>query len=111
MPQNNFPWTGDQAPSWDDIKDKPTTFAPIPATTSVVGGVLEAATQAANAAVIPAAAPAGGTGAAAGGWDTAGNRDAAIVTINALVTAVTSLKTDYNALLAKLKTAGIVASS
>ncbi len=30
----------------------------------------------------PAAAPAGGTGAAAGGWDTAGNRDTAITCIN-----------------------------
>lgn len=30
----------------------------------------------------PAAAPAGGTGAAAGGWDTAGNRDTAITAIN-----------------------------
>jgi len=30
----------------------------------------------------PAVAPAGGTGAAAGGWDTAGNRDTAITCIN-----------------------------
>lgn len=29
--------------------------------------------------------PAGGTGAAAGGWDTAGNRNAAITSINAVI--------------------------
>ena len=42
-------------------------------------------------------APAGGTGAAAGGWDTAANRDAAIATINAI--------------LVRLETLGIVASA
>lgn len=41
----------------------------------------------------PAAAPAGGTGAAAGGWDTAGNRDAAITTINSLRTRVSEIET------------------
>lgn len=33
-------------------------------------------------AALPAAAPVGGTGATAGGWDTAGNRDSTITTIN-----------------------------
>ena len=33
-------------------------------------------------------APAGGTGVAAGGWDTAANRDAAIATINAILVAL-----------------------
>ena len=33
-------------------------------------------------------APAGGTGVAAGGWDTAANRDSAITTINAILTAL-----------------------
>ena len=42
-------------------------------------------------------APAGGTGAAAGGWDTAAHRDAAIATINAI--------------LVRLETLGIVASA
>ena len=42
-------------------------------------------------------APAGGTGAAAGGWDTAANRDSAIATINAI--------------LVRLETLGIVASA
>lgn len=41
MPQNNFPWTGDEAPSWDDIQDKPATFTPPAATTSAIGGVKE----------------------------------------------------------------------
>lgn len=35
---------------------------------------------------VAAAAPAGGVGAAAGGWDTAANRDIAIATINAMRT-------------------------
>mgnify|MGYP001576063841 CR=1 FL=1 len=42
-------------------------------------------------------APAGGTGVAAGGWDTAANRDAAIASINAI--------------LVRLETLGIVASA
>lgn len=43
------------------------------------------------AAAAQAAAPAGGTGTAAGGWDTAANRDAAIATINAMRTALINL--------------------
>lgn len=49
-------------------------------------------------------APAGGTGAAAGGWDTAGHRDTAIATINALVTDIAALK-------AVLIAAGLMAPS
>ncbi len=45
--------------------------------------------------------PAGGTGAAAGGWDTAGNRDTAITTIG-------EIKTQVNALLAELRLKGII---
>lgn len=74
------------------------------------------------AAAVPAAAPAGGTGDAAGGWDTAQHRDDAITTINdlrthaieldldyeALLVDVTALRTTLNGLLAKLRTAGIV---
>lgn len=72
----------------------------------------------------PAAAPAGNVGAAAGGWDTAASRDAAIVTINGLrdiavevktdhdtlLTDVNALRTTLNALLAKLRTHGIIAT-
>ena len=36
-------------------------------------------------------APAGGTGAAAGGWDTAANRDAAIASINAVLSRLETL--------------------
>jgi hypothetical protein len=45
-----------------------------------------------------AAAPAGGTGTAAGGWDTAGNRDAAIATINNLKTRVDAMEAALKAL-------------
>ena len=58
-----------------------------------------AATATAIAAAVPAAAPAGGTGAAAGAWDTAANRDAAIVTINDLRAHAVEMDLDYEALL------------
>jgi hypothetical protein len=45
-----------------------------------------------------AAAPSGGTGTAAGGWDTAGNRDLAIATINNLKTRVDQLESKLQAL-------------
>lgn len=45
-----------------------------------------------------AAAPAGGTGTAAGGWDTAANRDAAIAQINNLRTRVTEMENALKAL-------------
>jgi hypothetical protein len=52
-----------------------------------------ALTSSAPAAVTAAAdAPAGGTGAAAGGWDTAGHRDTAITTINQLRADVIALR-------------------
>ena len=47
------------------------------------------------------AAPAGGTGTAAGGWDTAANRDLAIATIN-------NLKTRFDELEAKLRALGLL---
>lgn len=51
------------------------------------------------AANVPAAAPAGGTGTAAGGWDTAANRNSAITTINGLRTWALEMDGDYEALL------------
>lgn len=45
--------------------------------------------------------PAGGTGTAAGGWDTAGNRNTAITTI-------TEIKTQLNALLTELRAKGYI---
>ncbi|MGQ0835641.1 MAG: hypothetical protein ACT4O5_12125 [Gammaproteobacteria bacterium] len=62
-----------------------------------------------SAASVPAAAPAGGVGAAAGGWDTAVNRDAAITTINGLRTLASELQTQLNALLAELRNRKIIA--
>lgn len=63
----------------------------------------------ANAAAATAAAfPAGGTGAAAGGWDTAGNRDLAITRFTALLTDVADLRTQFNALLAELRNRKII---
>jgi hypothetical protein len=81
-----------------------------------------ALTATAIAAAVPSAAPAGGTGATEGAYDTAVNRDAMIATVNGLVTHstevdldyealradVAALRTGHNALLAVLRTAGIV---
>jgi len=76
----------------------------------------EADAGAATAAAVSGTVPAGGSGAAAGGWDTAGNRDTAITTItelkttvNALVTDVAAIRTKLNNTLAKLRTYGAIA--
>lgn len=83
---------------------------------------LGALTATAIAAAVPAAAPAGGTGATAGAYDTAENRDLMIATVNglrthaievdldyeALLVDVAAIRTKLNALLAELRTAGIV---
>lgn len=45
MPQTSFPWTGNEAPTWNDIRNKPVTFAPPAATTAVIGGVKQATAQ------------------------------------------------------------------
>ena len=65
--------SGGGSVAWADITDKPTTFPPVAATATVVGGVKAAATQAASTA-----------------------------------TDVTGLVSDFNALLTKLKAAGIM---
>jgi predicted RecA/RadA family phage recombinase len=62
-----------------------------------------------DAAITATAAPAGGTGTAAGGWDTAAHRDAAIAAINATEADVTALRTTVQGLLASLRTAGVLA--
>lgn len=54
------------------------------------------------------AMPAGGTGAAAGGWDTAENRDLAIAAFNNLRIDHDALHTQVNALLAVLRTNRII---
>lgn len=62
---------------------------------------LAGALPTAAVADIAGTTPAGGTGATAGAYDTAGHRDSLIAT-------VAELKTQVNALLAALRTAGIV---
>jgi hypothetical protein len=46
MPQTQFPWTGGEAPTFAEIREKPTTYPATPATTTVEGGVLEMPHQA-----------------------------------------------------------------
>jgi len=53
MPQNSFPWTGAEAPTFDEIRDKPATYAPPAATGTVIGGVKAAAKQPAAAGANP----------------------------------------------------------
>lgn len=62
-----------------------------------VGGKFACNGKAVSAAVVivhnPSSAPAGGTGTAAGGWDTAANRDSAIAAIGANAAAITEIQT------------------
>ena len=102
---------------------------PMAAIVTVAAADPTAGTGATPATVAEADAPAGGTGAAAGGWDTAAHRDTAIalinslkVQVNLLVTLTTDLKarqaedrtslvefkTKFNDLLAKSRTAGLL---
>lgn len=78
-------------------------------TADVRGGVLTGPGVTDSTATVALAAPAGGTGAAAGGWDTAVNRDAAIVTINETRTLALELQTKVNAILSSLEGNGIMA--
>lgn len=75
------------------------------------GVVKKAAVQAAVTAATITAAPAGGTGATAGAYDTAENRDIAIAAINTLITEVAELTSVVNGVISKLKTAGIMSAS
>jgi propanediol dehydratase small subunit len=81
------------------------------ATETVKGVVLKAVVQATAVVAVPAAAPAGGTGATAGAYDTAVNRDAAIATINGLRLDVIELQAVVNGLIDKLQDAGVVSAS
>lgn len=80
------------------------------AETDRVNSLLGATSAAvANAAAATAVAfPPGGTGTAAGGWDTAVNRDLAITRFAALLTDVASIRTQLNALLTELRTRKII---
>jgi hypothetical protein len=61
-----------------------------------------------HAADTTLAVPAGGTGTAAGGWDTAANRDAAINRINALRTDYLNTKQVLNGLIDDLQALGLI---
>lgn len=92
--------------------------------TAATVAAVNAATATSIAATVPGAAPAGGTGTAAGAWDTAENRDAAITTINglrdhaiemdldyeALVVDVADVRTKVNDVLTKIKSHGLIAT-
>lgn len=72
-------------------------------------GLTASAAAIADAAAATATAfPAGGTGAAAGGWDTAVNRDLAIAAFAALLVDVADLRAQLNTALARFRTMGIL---
>lgn len=58
--------------------------------------------QGSTVAAVAGSVPAGGTGAAAGGWDTANNRNTAITTMTEVIT-------QFNALRTSLRNAGLLA--
>ncbi|MGI8423578.1 MAG: hypothetical protein ACR2NO_05625 [Chloroflexota bacterium] len=66
-----------------------------------VAGARRSAAPAAAVANVAGTIPAGGVGAAAGGWDTAANRNTAITTTSEIIT-------QLNALLAQLRTAKVI---
>lgn len=70
----------------------------------------QAAAIANIAAATASAFPAGGTGAAAGAWDTAANRDLAIAAFAAALVDIADIRTQMNDLLAKLRTHGVIAT-
>jgi len=75
---------------------------------------LENIIQEQGAAITNAAAatsltpPAGGTGAAAGGYDTAANRDLMITSLSNLIVDVADIRTQFNDLLVELRAEGTI---
>lgn len=93
--------------AWANITDKPTTFAPVTATTTVRGGVLKTDTIDSAAAITAA------EGTASKATDAAGavtDLNTLITNYNALRTDVTSIRSSHEALLTALRTAGVVSS-
>jgi hypothetical protein len=64
--------------------------------------------SATHSAVTQLAAPAGGTGIAAGGWSSAANRDLAITSINAARTDIANLKNFVNQIVDQLQAIGLL---
>lgn len=93
MPQNNFPWTsGGEAPTWDDIGDKPETFAPIIGTTADTAKAGNYAPPAATATI-------------------AGTVKAAAHQAPSTAPDIATMVTNFNALLTALIAAGVMAAS
>ena|SRR5687768_11120937 len=93
-----------------DVADLANSSLDLPAPqVATRGGVLLGDGVTASASTIANPAPAGGTGTAAGGWDTAGNRDTAITTINNTRTLALELQTKLNALISSLTDNGTIA--
>lgn len=80
----------------------------VDATTATKGVVKQAVAVADITESVITDAPAGGTGTADGGWDTAENRDIAIAAINAAIDSIQALELKVNDLLVKLRTAGVL---
>lgn len=91
--------------AWDDVTGKPTTFAPVTATTTVRGGVLRTGTVA-SAAAITSTADTASTATDVAGAVT--DLNDLITEYNALRTDATSIRTSHEALLTALRAAGII---
>ena len=61
-----------------------------------------------SAAATASDPPAGGTGLAAGAYDTAANRDLMITSLTAVIADAADIRTQLNALLAELRTEGTI---
>ena len=66
------------------------------------------ATVAAPSAITATNPPAGGTGATAGAYDTANNRDLMIASLTAAIADITALRTTVANMLVGLKAAGLI---
>jgi len=140
VPQNEFPWTGSEAPTWDDILGKPafiaagedaaTARAAVGAGTSNLALGTTSTTALAGDTAIPAASsttPAATAAVGVIGVGTTFARADHVHPLNAATTVViggvkqaaaqadsvavdvAAMVVDFNALLAKLRTAGVLA--
>lgn len=75
-----------------------------------IAGATQGGAVADAAAATALDAPAGGTGATAGAYDDATNRDLMIASQNAIIDDVADIRTQFNALLASLEAAGVIAT-